>query len=352
MKFKRIAALLAAVLLLAGVSAALGTAGSPEDPLLTKSYVDGDFVQSVLSDAKKAFAFTLGLLKAPEDDGSVKSTGAHSVKSVSAGSTAQLELGDSLTLLSGKAEVEILSGALVNVTVGGEASSGKLSVGHRYLACEDANALVFFTEASTIAVDGSVTLAGSVSPFTDVKPTDWFFTDVITAVEKGLINGKTPTTYEPNSNLKLSEAVKLAACLHQLHHTGSITLQNSSEGMWFDSYVNYALQNSILTAADLDFEAAATRQQFIEIFYRALPASSYGAINDIPDGAIPDVTGTEDYAAAVYSFYRAGILTGYSDTPGYAEHAFGADTNIARREVAAILTRMYDATARKSFTIE
>ena len=144
----------------------------------------------------------------------------------------------------------------------------------------------------------------------------------------------------------------MKACLHQLYHLGAVSLVPGTEGMWYNTYVEYAVQNGILTSAELNFDAPATRQQFVEIFYRALPQSNYTAINNIPDGAIPDVNGSEDYAFVVYSFYRAGILAGYSNTPGYAEHAFGAESNISRGEVAAILTRMYDASARRSFSIE
>lgn len=354
MKRRFIAAFLAALLLLAGVCTALGAAGGRDNPLVTKSYVDGTFTQSVIGDAKKAFAFTLQQTveqNTPAED-EVRSTGSFSVKNVSAGSSAVMGLGDSVMLLSGAATVEIATGALVNVTVGGEASSGKLNLRHRYLGCEDLSAVVVFSEASSVAVDGSVEITGSVSPFTDVTTLDWFYNDVVTAVEKGLVNGKTTTTYEPQGQLMLSEAVKLAACLHQLYYLGAVSLVPSTEGMWYTSYVNYAVQNGILSTTELNFDAPATRQQFVEIFYRAMPESNYGAINNIPDGAIPDITGAESYAAVVYSFYRAGILVGYSNTEGYAEHAFGAETNISRGEVAAILTRMYDATARRSFTIE
>ena len=60
--------------------------------------------------------------------------------------------------------------------------------------------------------------------FTDVNASDWFYNDVKSAVEMGLINGKSPTTYAPNDNLTYAEAVKLAGCMHQLYNEGAITL--------------------------------------------------------------------------------------------------------------------------------
>ena len=60
--------------------------------------------------------------------------------------------------------------------------------------------------------------------FTDVKTSDWFYNDVKSAVEMGLVNGKTPTTYAPNDNLTYAEAIKLAACMNQLYVNGEVTL--------------------------------------------------------------------------------------------------------------------------------
>ena len=349
MKISRILTLACTLVLLAGASFALGAAaGSREDPLISKDYVDGTFTENVLKDARSAIDFTLSKIQnqAQGDDAVPGSTGSFTVKSVSAGSTASLDLGDSVVLLSGAATVQIQSGSLVNVTVGAEAVSGKLLTGNRYLACEDTSAVVTFSQASTVAVDGSVAITGSVLPFTDVTPARWFYSDVVAAVEKGLISGKTPTTYEPDSSLTLAEAVKLAACLHQLYHSGSVSLTNSPTAPWYQSYVDYAMANGILSGGYADYNAAATRRQFVEIFYGAMPESSYTAINSVPDGAIPDVDMSAEAAAEIYAFYRAGILTG-SDDAGH----FNAGSDIKRSEVAAILTRMYDASARKSFTL-
>ena len=48
----------------------------------------------------------------------------------------------------------------------------------------------------------------------------------------------------------------------------------------------------------------------------------------------------------IYTFYRAGILTG-SDKNG----TFYPTNDIKRNEVAAILSRMYDKTARKTVSL-
>ena len=148
----------------------------------------------------------------------------------------------------------------------------------------------------------------------------------------------------------LAQAVKLAACMHQLSRDGAVTLAPGSP--WFRPYADYALVSGILDADCEDYNAVIDRRSVVRIFYRALPAERYEAINDIADGAIPDVPADGADAAAIYSFYRAGILSGYTNTEGYAEHAFGPDSSITRAEIAAIMNRMFDASARVVFAID
>ena len=59
------------------------------------------------------------------------------------------------------------------------------------------------------------------------------------------------------------------------------------------------------------------------------------ALNDVPDGSIPDVPMTHEYADDIYTLYRLGVLSG-SDS----ERSFLPDSNIKRSEVAAILCRL------------
>ena len=44
-------------------------------------------------------------------------------------------------------------------------------------------------------------VSAASNPFTDVSSSDWYYTDVMTAVETGLVNGKTSSTFCPDGNL-------------------------------------------------------------------------------------------------------------------------------------------------------
>jgi len=179
-------------------------------------------------------------------------------------------------------------------------------------------------------------------PFTDVPETAWYYNDVKIAWEMGLVNGTGLTTYSPNKDLTYAEAVKLAACMHQLYTTGEVTLVNGSP--WYQSYVDYAKENGIISK-DYEWKAPATRMGYMEIFAKALPKEAFEAINEIEDDSIPDVPMTHPLAAEIYKLYRAGIVQGNN------EHYCRPDAPIRRSEVAAILARMMVPEERIEFAI-
>lgn len=182
-------------------------------------------------------------------------------------------------------------------------------------------------------------------PFSDVTTDDWFYNDVKTAYTNGLINGK-GNLYAPYDNITYAETIKIAACMHQLYHQKKITLTNGSPE-WYDSYAKYAADNGIISYSISDIaNEFVTRREFVSIFHAAFPQKEYIAINTVADNAIPDVAFNGQTSSKIYDFYRAGILTG-SDG-GY----FHPESNIIRSEVAAILTRMFDTTARKNITLK
>ncbi|MCL2126358.1 MAG: S-layer homology domain-containing protein [Oscillospiraceae bacterium] len=202
-----------------------------------------------------------------------------------------------------------------------------------------------FTDGST--ANASITVKTIwTNPFTDVPADIWYFNDLRTACQLGLINGKTPTTFAPAEFLTYAEAVKLAACMHQLYTTGDISLTNAdAPDPWYQTYVDYCKALKIINA-DYEWGDVATRAGYIEIFAAALPNEAFTVINQVANGAIPDIDMEHPQAAAIYKLYRAGIVEG-SD----AAHNFRPDTNIVRRDVAVILTRMMDDSARKTFTL-
>lgn len=208
--------------------------------------------------------------------------------------------------------------------------------------------LAFILPVSSLAV-GSLSNFSSVNEyrtgqFSDVPSTQWYASYVKIAYEYGLIDGKTATSYQPDSYLTLAEAIKLAACLNRIYYTGVSDLENGSP--WYQPYVDYALSQKIIDQEYPNYGSNATRSEFAIILSKALPDEAMTAINRIDDGAVPDVSLGFSYGDAVYKLYRAGILTG-SDTAGN----FTPNTYIKRSEVATIVARMANAQYRKSLTL-
>ena len=202
------------------------------------------------------------------------------------------------------------------------------------------------------SVDGWVVITvenARTMNFTDVKTSDWFYNNVKNAYSMGLIEGKTTTTFNPNDNMTYAEAVTLAARMNQLYYSGKVTLSNSTTGNWYSSYESYAISKGIISSAlGNKANTKITRKDYVDIFYNALPASAYTVRNTV--SSIPDLA-NNTANAKVYAFYRAGILTGYANTPGKTNGAFGPNDNIKRSEVATILIRMMDSGTRVYFTL-
>ncbi|MBE6688548.1 MAG: hypothetical protein E7588_04625 [Ruminococcaceae bacterium] len=196
---------------------------------------------------------------------------------------------------------------------------------------------IFYTEGDTLTQTAPEPL-----PFPDVTQNDWFYNDIKIAYRNKLINGKNGI-YAPYEKMTYAEAVKLAACMHQLYHEKAVTLTNGHNN-WYDSYDEYAVKNSIVPQSiSGKADVFINRKAFVSIFHEALPCEEYIEINNVESNDIPDVQyNADDFEClCIYDFYRAGILTG-SDG-GY----FHPDDSILRCEVAAILTRMFERTARK-----
>lgn len=184
-------------------------------------------------------------------------------------------------------------------------------------------------------------------PFADVSVNDWYYSSVYGAWKNKLISGASKNQYKPNNTLTVAETIKLSAALHQLQNDGKVTLANGTP--WYSTYVEYAVNQGIIEKDYLNYtaeqmNAPASRTEFVHIFFGAM--DDYKALNDIADDKIPDVKMSDKNASEIYTFYRAGILTG-SGSSGI----FNPDSTIKRSEAAAILNRMFDASTRKTITL-
>lgn len=177
------------------------------------------------------------------------------------------------------------------------------------------------------------------SAFSDVS--GWYAEYVAYGYELGLLDGRGDGTFAPNSCVTVGEAVKLAAEVASIYETGTAEFEQGTP--WWQVYEDYCLKAGILEEPCADYGNTISRGEFAKLLAAALPEDALRAMNEIEEGDIPDVKSTDSYGAAVYQLYRAGVLTG-TDSTG----RFKPQLNLRRSEMAAILTRLVDVTARKS----
>jgi len=195
--------------------------------------------------------------------------------------------------------------------------------------------------AAALLTAGLLPVSAAALPFQDVAVDAWYYSDVEKAYSTGLINGKSAVKFDPDDNLTYAEAVKLAACMHQIY-TGAPAISGSG-AQWYQPYVDYCLANGIITQS-YNWNVYATRAAYMDIFSRALPEEALAAVNEVADGMIPDVPASHVYADSIYLLYEAGIVRGVDNNYNCKPELF-----VKRSEVAAILTRMMDEDARIIF---
>lgn len=179
--------------------------------------------------------------------------------------------------------------------------------------------------------------------FPDV-PEDWYTEYVAAVYELGLMQGDTGGMFRPDAGVTLAETCALCARIHSTYYTGAAKFEQGDP--WYQVYVDYCRTNAILTEDFADFNAEAKRSEFAALIARVLPEGALPQINDIADGAIPDVEADAAAATGIYRLYRAGILTG-DDIYG----RFRPNGTIRRSEVAAVVSRLVYRSLRRTVAL-
>lgn len=184
--------------------------------------------------------------------------------------------------------------------------------------------------------------------FSDIYSGDWYYSNIVSVYEYGLMSGNGNGTFAPSSNLSIAEAIAISTRIHHTYFFGySYSYDPTDPGeFWYSPYVSYALNQGLTSSAYPDYNAPITRAEFAKIISGSVDPIDLEEINTIDDGAIPDVPSDTEYADGVYLLYRAGVLTG-ADSNG----SFNPDATITRAEAAAVITRIIDPSLRQSLDL-
>lgn len=236
-------------------------------------------------------------------------------------------------LVEGKLVIQNVSGGILALT--------KLKVTSAAAASTDDPGVIPQTTPEAIRYAMALMRGIDVPQFTDVAEDAWYHDYVYDLVYRGVVNGMTATTYEPEGKLTRAQFVKLLACsLADAETLKTYEGQHpfkDSEGHWAEAYIAWAKDKGIVegvSATEFDPEAPITREQMATIFGRyALKQGIELPKSDNAAGSFPDADKISEYAREFVELMRiAGILNGYEDG------TFRPQGNATRAEAAKLFS--------------
>ena len=211
-----IASALVLIMLLGMVTVSASNPGSATNPLISRSYLEGAFAQSMSDSIEAALGGAAAEAMNRLDDLYKSHAGyifapRFTRVNIASGDSITLASGGSFILLSGAATITVTRGTVINVSTGAEVSSGaQITLNQRFFCAENTTAVITASSAATGHVDGFYLPDGdpgvgplpppvSHLPFRDVFITDWFFDAVDFVYEGGLFRGTSATTFSPGA---------------------------------------------------------------------------------------------------------------------------------------------------------
>ena len=195
------------------------------------------------------------------------------------------------------------------------------------LQTADGTVVVDLTEYASVTVE-----PGGENPFTDVPKDSFYYAPVLWAVENGITNGATATTFNPSGDLLRAQVVTML-----WRHAGSPVVQidnpftDVKEGEWYYNAVLWAVSEGITngTSATTFGPAGVTnRAQVVTFLWRYLDSP-----DAVADNPFTDVDDAAWYGMPIVWAVENGITNGISATE------FGVNTNCNRAHMVTFLYR-------------
>lgn len=174
--------------------------------------------------------------------------------------------------------------------------------------------------------------AANVGPFTDVKDTDWFASNVQYVYDNGLMNGTTTTTFEPESNLTRAQtAMVLWRIAGQPAPTAKAPFTDLVDAWYRDAIAWAAEQKVVNGRGDGTFDPAGfiTREELVTMIWRY--AGEAASEQDL--SSWPDADKVYDYATGAMKWaVETGVING-------KDGKLAPKDNATRAQFAAIIER-------------
>ena len=153
-------------------------------------------------------------------------------------------------------------------------------------------------------------------PFTDVSDRDWFYDDVMSMYEKGLMGGTSDTAFSPDLTTTRGMIVTI---LYRMENSPAVSGKSSFQDVKADAYYNdaviWAASNGIVTGvSSTEFcpDNAITREQFAAILFRYAQYKGMDAVTLEENlGGFADGSTVSAYAVPAMNWaVGAGLLRG------------------------------------------
>lgn len=279
---KIITAVLVLSLLAVLTTASSGQAGTAADPLITQSYADGTYADSIVDAGAEIINNRInGILADVGDDSlfagfDLKRSDGWERLAAQVGSTVTLVTGSSFMLTFGKASVSIASGEVIDIATGRPVSSGtSLRQLSRYFCTEDTVATFTSVDGITFLVEGSYSRGDGVSvmypDYNDVLGLEWY-TDPAGFVKKtGLYHDSGSASFRPQETITRAELVyALWVAFGRQESDYEPMFQDLAED-WYTPAVRWAAEHGITAGlSDTVFGplGGVNREQFASMLYR------------------------------------------------------------------------------------
>ena len=154
--------------------------------------------------------------------------------------------------------------------------------------------------------------APTVNPFVDVPAGSFYYDAVLWAVEKGVTTGTSATTFEPDGSCTRAQAVtflwRVAGC--PVPKSAAMPFTDVKAGSFYYDAVLWAVENGITNGTSettFEPEGICTRAQIVTLIWRAQKSPAAGT-----DNPFNDVKAGSFYETAVLWAVKAGVTKGTS----------------------------------------
>jgi len=187
------------------------------------------------------------------------------------------------------------------------------------------------------------------NPFLDVRETDWFYEPVMYALQNGLFDGISDTSFSPQGFMTRAMYVTVMGRIAEINpddYKGSTEFYDVPVDSWYAPFVKWAKEEGITTGVGngkFNPNGLITREQMATLIARFFDAYKIPYPEETVTSTPLDIDSVSDYAKeAVLKLWRCGIFE------GSGSGRFNPKKN-ATRAKAAILSMTIDGIVEKWF---